>query len=187
MNRSTDRMVPFLVLAGALAAPGAALARDGGPEILDVSALSSAEAKLDYAKSVQGQVVDADKYLQRLLDDANKEGVDSKIECISSWRDQVTGLRKVTEREVEKVSTNLMDQGGAGADRLLRGLSVLSGRVNQYVAQAEACAGVQGKSTDSKSSVDSNAQGLADDGDTDPMSGDSMLDIAPPDDSPFAQ
>ena len=122
------------------------------------------------------------------LDDATKEGVESKMDCIESWKEQVTGLRKVTEREVEKVTNSLMgSSSGSSVDSLLRGLSVLSGRTNQYVAQAETCAGVQGKATDSRSSVDSNAQGLADDGDTDPLSGDSMTDMDPGQTSPFAQ
>lgn len=186
MQGLIHRTAALLVAAALVGAT--ALAREGGPEVLDVTALSSAEAKLDYAKSVQSQVSDADRYLQKLLEDASREGVESKIDCIGGWREQVTGLRKVTDREVEKVSNALMDaSGSASVDSLLRGLSVLSGRANQFVAQAETCAGVQGKSTESRSTVDSNAQGLADNGDTDPLSGDSMMDLDPGQNSPFAQ
>ncbi len=186
LRHLATRIAGVLSICAAVALSVPAAADDGAPQILDVSQLSSPESKLDYAKSVSQQITDADRYVQKLVDQASKEGVEEKISCVSGWHDQVVALGKVTEREVNKIRSMIESGNVAAVDSVLRGLGVLSGRVSQYVAQAETCAGVQGKASASNSQVESNAQGLADDGDTDPMSGDSMLDIAPPDGSPFS-
>jgi hypothetical protein len=180
------RWAPLALAALALAASPAAPAQDAGTSLVDVSQLSSAREQLDFGRQAQTRVGAVHKAVAKLYEDAAKEGSQEKVACLEPHRSSVQAVKEVTDRDVQRLIRHL--DGSApvpDVGTLLRGIGILASRADQYLAQAESCVGAQGGSSNSTSSVDSNVQALAD-GDTDMLGpGDDVLDLEPPDTSPF--
>jgi len=180
------RWAPLALAALGLGLSPAVTAQDGSTSIVDVSQLSSPREQLDFGRQAQARVGTVHKAVAKLYEDATKEGSKEKVACLEPHRSSVQAVKEVIDRDVQRLIRHL-DGSDPVPDvgTLLRGIGILASRADQYLAQAESCVGAQGGNSNSSSSVDSNVQALAD-SDTDMLGpNDDVLDLEPPDTSPF--
>jgi hypothetical protein len=153
--------------------------------VLDTSALTTPEQQLRYGRSSLDRMLEAERRVGKLLEQATKAADEDDIQCVKNAQASIQALRKVGERTLEQLRDALSASDAARAQYVIRQIAVADTKVGVFVAQAESCMD-QGVSNKSDSSVDSNASALADGGDTNPLlDPNSVVDIESPDATPF--
>lgn len=190
MRLSARSLIGGIVLSVALAgAPASAQQAPAGAQgpgsVLDTSALTTPEQQLRYGRSSLDRMLEAERRVGKLLEQAIKAADEDDIQCVKNAQASIQALRKVGERTLEQLRDALSASDAARAQYVIRQIAVADTKVGVFVAQAESCMD-QGVSNKSDSSVDSNASALADGGDTNPLlDPNSVVDIESPDATPF--
>ncbi|MBL8617356.1 MAG: hypothetical protein JNM72_17230 [Deltaproteobacteria bacterium] len=190
MRLSARSLIGGIVLAAALSgAPAFAQQAPAGAQgpgsVLDTSSLTTPEQQLRYGRSSLDRMLEAERRVGKLLEQAVKAADEDDIQCVKNAQASIQALRKVGERTLEQLRDALSASDAARAQYVIRQIAVADTKVGVFVAQAESCMD-QGVSNKSDSSVDSNASALADGGDTNPLlDPNAVVDIESPDATPF--
>ena len=188
MSRAFQLGLFFAIALGVAASPRARAqqAPAAGPgSVLDASNLTTPEQQLRYGRSSLDRMLEAERRVGKLLEQATKGGEQNDIQCVKNAQASIQALRKVGERTLEQLRDALSSSDAQRAQYIVRQIAVAETKVSVFVAQAESCMD-EGVSNKSDASVDSNASALADGGDTNPLlDPNAIVDIESPDATPF--
>jgi len=138
VRRSSTVIVGLLF--GTLVAAAPAIAQDSGVMgDLERTATATPQEKLQYASDAADEQRAALQQVQKLLDDARRQGETERIECLNERLTQVRALAQVTELAETAMREALASGQRDRADHEMRKIAVALGKTRQLVVEAQAC------------------------------------------------
>ncbi len=177
-----DRKISILVFTMGLALPAWA-ASEGGPSVAKAAA-GSTEEMLSEAKATIAYVQEGKRRANKVREQADRDSDSKLADCISAPYQGLRTLERVATARFDEMTSMIADGEAANAGRVYRSMVIIRDKASAFIAQADACT-ADGKVQDGNSTVNANADALTDDDDTSPLMDDVMVDIDPPDTSPF--
>ncbi len=184
MKRVFGQASMVLAMVAAVALGGHAVAQEGVAG--QPMSTATAKQKIEFTNKVIVEMQDGLKDVERMLDDAHKEGNPDKIRCVEDKLASLRALKEVTVRAQGAMTEALASSDPTGperADHELRKVGIAVSKFRQIYSEAAACVGES--SVDGTAEVAVNQQGLTDQGETDEQVGDVQIDEDPPQYTPF--
>lgn len=152
---------------------------------LERTATASPKEKIEYVERSLGEKRAAVKAVQKLLDDARRQGNAERVECLNERAPQLGALAQVTEMAQTSMKQALDSGQNERADHELRKVAVAVTKTRQLLLEAQACSDDAGlASGETRVSVSGGRGGEPDE--TDPLRIDVMEHgFDPPQQSPF--
>ena len=139
------------VLIGMLLISVDARADDGVGSLLEQTATSTPQQKLEYAQEANDEMSDAVKFVGKLLEGARRDSDVEGLQCLTSRLTSIRALLQVSQ-SAELVMKDALGTGqGEKAEHEFRKVAVALSKSRQLLAEAERCA----SSDDNLSSGDS--------------------------------
>jgi hypothetical protein len=154
------------------------------PESVETVAVGSVEEMLDQAKQTVAFVQDAIRRSKKIRDQAEKEGDNKLVDCITGPYSSLNTLQAVSTDRYEELAALSASGDSANAARVFRALVILRDKATALAAQAEACT-ADGQLQEGSSLVNANQDGVSNGDETNPLLGSDEADIDPPPTSPF--
>jgi len=176
------RQLPILMLLMGVSLP--ALAEPDGGRAVEGASAGSTEEMLQQAKDTISFVQDGTRRANKVREQADRDSDGKLSECIQAPYTNLRTLERVATQRFEELTEMIASGDTANAGRVYRSMVIIRDKASALVAQADACT-ADGQVQDGSSTVNANADALSDDDDTSPLLGDVIIDIDPPDISPF--
>ena len=161
-----------------------AIAATNGPESVESVAVGSAQEMLEQAKQTVAFVQDSARRSKKIRDQAEKEGNNKLVDCITGPYSSLNTLQAVSTDRYEALASLAADADTANAARVFRAMVILRDKATALAAQAEACT-ADGQLQEGSSLVNANQDGVSNGNETNPLLADDESDIDPPPTSPF--
>ncbi len=184
-NTMTAKMRALLLSAALLFGAPAAVAQEAGSGTLEQGSTVTDKEKIEFVSAAIEEMSATVKAVSKQLEDAEKEGDDLKIKCLSKKLAAIQALSDVSGNAQDAMEKAIEDGESAGAQHEFRKVAVALSKVRQFKAEADACVS-DSSSTPGVTNVNVSVDGLTSGNDTELM-GDSDFDVGsiPPNTSPF--
>lgn len=181
----TTKMRTLWVAAAFIFGAPAAMAQEAGSGTIEQGSTVTDKEKAEFVNTAIDEMSSVVKSVSKQLEDAEKEGDDLKIQCLSKKLASIQALTEVSGDARDKMEKAIQSGDSAGAQHEFRKVAVALSKVRQFKAEADACVGGS-NTTPGVTDVNVSVDGLTGTDDTELM-GDSDVDIGsqPPNTSPF--
>jgi hypothetical protein len=159
-------------------------AATSGPGSVEAVAVGSVEEMLVQAKQTVAFVQDSSRRSKKIRDQAEKEGDNKLVDCITGPYSSLNTLQAVATDRYEELAALASEGDTANSARVFRSLVILRDKATALAAQAEACT-ADGQLQEGSSLVNANQDGVSNGDETDPLLSSDESDIDPPPTSPF--
>ncbi len=181
----TATMRTLLLSAAFLFGAPAAVAQEAGSGAIEQGSTITDKEKIEFVSAAIDEMNAMVKTVSKQLEDAEKEGDDLKIKCLSKKLAAIQALSDVSGNARDAMEKAIDDGESAGAQHEFRKVAVALSKVRQFKAEADACVS-DSSTTPGVTNVNVSVDGLTSGNDTELM-GDSDFDVGsiPPNTSPF--
>lgn len=137
------RLMPALVLFGALLASPAFAQEAGISGELEQSATTTPREKAEFADGALAEIEGAVKTVETLLKDAEsaKDKNIERIECLTRKLTPLKALSEVARQSANSMKQYLAANDGVHADQEFRKIAVALTKAREFLAEAQACVG----------------------------------------------
>jgi hypothetical protein len=111
---------------------------------LETAATTSPKEKMDFSTGATAEMAGAEKTVRKMLEQAQKEGDTSKVQCLNNKLASIRALEEVSDGANRSMQESLAAGQNELADFHFRKIAVALNKVRQFVAEAEACMGQNG-------------------------------------------
>jgi len=128
-----------MIIIGAGLGSGARANDRGVAGDLERTATATPQEKLQYASDAAKEQRAAVVQVQKLADDARREGETERVDCVTARLTEIRALAQVTEASQAAMTEFLASGQRERADHVMRKIAVALGKTRQLVAEATGC------------------------------------------------